>query len=101
MKTKPEIVKMLVCTTAHVPRRLAECFDNQTHCPEGIVYNNVEYGWLIRYWPPEDCEEREELWRLMPVSLRAVIDVAEENGCKMILFDNDAEELEGLKTYEW
>lgn len=101
MKTKPETLKLLVCTTAHLPIWLAERLDGQFDCPEGVVYDNVTHGWLIRYWPRKGSTERRELWDEIPQALRDVLEAAEKASCLMVLFDNDAKPLDGIKTYEW
>lgn len=94
---KPEIRKMMVCSTAHLPETVATKFSEETYCPDGIVYQNVEYGYLIRYFQSKDMADR----RLWPTTLRKVVEIAERNDCSMILFDCDGLTLDGVQTFDW
>lgn len=91
-----EIRKIMMCSTGHIPGHIAKRFNNDTYCPEGVVIENVEYGWFVRYWNTRD--EPRSHW---PHQLRLVVEAAESNECSMILFDCDADELDGIRTYEW
>lgn len=97
---KPEIRKVLVCSTSHVTRRVAEALDGNHLCIDGICWNNVEYGWLVRYWNSKQ-EPNSIEWKCTPVCMKHVIAKAEELGCSMILFDCDADTLDGVKTFDW
>jgi hypothetical protein len=98
-----EIRKTLVCSTAHVSRNVMMILDNDyaPHDIPWLVYSRLEYGWLIRYWPPKLSEDRTAAWRTMPRCMKDVIERAESLGCSMVMFDADADELEGVRTYEW
>lgn len=101
---KPEIRKMLVCSTSNVSKNVADILDNtdkNLKAMAGIVWAELEYGWLIRYWPPLRSIDRVKLWPALPRCLRDVIEVAEKNGCSMILFDCDADTLDGVKIFDW
>lgn len=101
---KPEIRKVLVCSTSHVSRNVMVLLDLQNDdsiALSSVICSNVEYGWLVRYWPPALSECRTEAWRTIPRCLKDVIERAESIGCNMILFDRDADTLDGIRTYEW
>lgn len=100
----PEIRKTLVCSTSHVSRNVMMRLDEDiksTQVFEHVIHSCVPYGWLIRYWPPKSSEDRTAAWRTIPRCLKEVIERAEALGCSMVLFDADAYELEGVRTYEW
>lgn len=100
---KHEIRKTLVCSTAHVSRTVMMILDDD-YAPRDIqrlVYSRLPYGWLIRYWPTKLSEDRPSAWRTMPRSMKDVIERAESLGCTMVMFDADADNLEGVRTYEW
>lgn len=95
---KPEIRKVLVCSTSHVPGHVAKRLNAGTLGIEGVVIEeDIEYGWLVRYWAPKEDGGR-SVW---PVQIRLVIERAESLGCSMILFDCDADTLDGIRTYDW
>lgn len=112
----PEIHKMLALTTAHVSQKTAEFLDQ---CAAGdrfwdwgriegdsiygpITYdksigNDAEssYGWFIpldpnNWWHPD-----------LPAELHAIRAKAEELGCTWIMFDRDAETVDGLEEFDW
>jgi hypothetical protein len=54
-----------------------------------------EYGWWI--YAPEDPEDLQGF----PDDLRAICELARQHGCSWICLDRDADEIAGLKTWEW
>jgi hypothetical protein len=91
-----EIRKILVLSTIHVTAETA-AYLNNTDCQSwpkvGGPYS--EYGWVMSAHP------NDELDRELSEDLAAVFSFAQSKDCSMVLFDRDAEVVEGLKTYEW
>lgn len=99
---KHEIRKTLVCSTAHVSRSVMMLMDDD--CGRDVpwlIHSRLEYGWLVRYWPPKSSEDRTFAWRTVPRCMKDVIERAESLGCTMVMFDRDADNLEGIRTYDW
>lgn len=98
-----EIRKTLVCSTAHVSRNVMMILDNDYSQKkiEYIIHSRVEYGWIVRYWPPKRSENRTDAWKTMPSCMKDVIERAESLRCSMVLFDRDADVMDGIRTYEW
>lgn len=98
-----EIRKTLVCSTAHVSRNVMMILDDDynPHPIESCIYERLQHGWIIRYWRPSRDEERAGHWRIMPRCMKDVIERAESLGCNMIVFDSDADTIDGIRTYDW
>ena len=97
---KPEIRKVLVCCTSHVSRNVMMMLDEDaTRKIPYVIHSDVDYGWLIRYWPPKRfSDDRRKSWRTMPRCLKDVIERAESLGCNLVMFDCDAATLDGIRT---
>lgn len=87
-----EIQKVLLATTGHVTEEERDILNANG-------YSRGEYGWLIFINPNADpsVSEIEEPSEGLAGAMR----VAKENGCRYLLLDRDAQELEGLPVYEW
>jgi hypothetical protein len=89
---KVEVYKTLVLSTAHLTEEWADKLQSNVmvKTEEGIlVYQNVEYGY--RLFITED----------MPEFFFPAATLAQAHGCRWLEYDQDAEEVEGLETYEW
>lgn len=103
----PKIVKLLVCSTSHITLNVSRHLGKEDglfpayEFLDPLVWDSVEYGWLIRHWKDRNNEQTEFNWSTFPVCLKELIKKAEDLGCTMILLDCDAAEIEGLRTYDW
>lgn len=88
----PEIYKVLVCSTAHVTREEAEILDHHG-------YARGEVGWLV--WVLKDQDFAVPEIEHPSPGLKGAIDFARNSGCQYLLFDRDAETLEGVPDYDW
>jgi hypothetical protein len=95
-----EIRKVLVLSTSHVSEETADWLDgafdpfnlNLGVSPvSGGHYDSA--GWFV-YVPTEMNPK-------FPDDLEAVIQFARDNGVQHLLFDRDADRIEGLPVYEW
>lgn len=91
-----EIVRMLVLSTSHVPRRFIEADGD---LPTGT--HPTDYGALM--WVPDEHQERDDgyaaLGANMAPEVLAVRRFARARGCVYILFDADGPTMRGLADY--
>jgi hypothetical protein len=96
----PEIHRTLFCPTSHLMASTNE--QMLIDASIGIIYNNVEFGYLIRV--PETDEgggvDEDDQTTLSP-DIAAIILAARSHCCKYVRLDQDATPLQGLPTYEW
>lgn len=101
--TKLPIEPMLAISTAHVSEETAKRLTNDEI--DGIIaYAHDDYGWQISITDDdEQVAERAERVAAgaFPQELHVAMEYARSLGCCWLLFDNGAEAIEGLKTYEW
>lgn len=85
---------ILVLSTGHVTKETARLL-NSTKLEDwpccGGPY--AGYGWFVYAHDENDGQ--------IPADLFAVMEFARANGCTNVLFDCDAEQVEGLPAYEW
>jgi hypothetical protein len=87
-----EILKVLVVTTAHVPRD---------------VYGGVVGGASVMSRPEGDLlfvspeEEEREDWERRHKNLEQLTQIARDNDCSYLMFDRDGPVVKGVSTYEW
>lgn len=91
-----EIRKVLVCSTAHVTEATSKWLDSDD-CQ--IACYKYEYGWflpiLVGLDPWADMPGK------IPDELRGLYATAIKNECSMVQLDCDADEIDGLPTWEW
>ena len=85
-----EVHRMLTLSTAHVPKDVANQLDREAD-EFVIVYQKSSYGWFIPIGPN----------LAYPLVLKPIIDFATKHDCTWLMFDNAADVIEGLPTYEW
>lgn len=91
---KLEIDRTLVCSTSHLSEEDNQSlFDEETNL---IVYSLDEYGYMILARPVESDEPREH-----SDNLESLLEFARKNDCDWLRLDRDAEQIEGLPTFEW
>lgn len=77
-------------STGHLQRRTCERLNT---LPGVTAYNIPFYGWLMAT-PAENHSD----W---PTELEPIVGLAHTSGCAYVVFDCDAEIIEGLPTYDW
>jgi hypothetical protein len=89
------VEKVLVLSTSHVPDAWGKAFKE---FGDSIRWQEHEYGWIVwvLYYLDED-----ELGYGLPQWIRPIWRIAQSEKCSMILFDRDADEIDGVKTYDW
>lgn len=94
-----EIGRYLVLGTMHVSMKTAELLDgwallDPAGRPLGVA--STHYGWFI---PTRHVEgpDREQI----PAELLAAMRLGRGQGCDYLLFDCDADEIEGLTVFPW
>jgi len=87
------ISKMLTVSTAHLTQETADKLSDES-LPM-VSYPN-EYGGFV-YVPSNPLEHEDGL----PHDIAAVFKLARRVRCEWIKFDRDADEVEGLKIYDW
>ena len=105
---QPEIVNMLVLSTAHISletsqwltedaaKNLASITDPGG--PLGVLNSmSGSYGWITS--APGDDKYREEL--VVPSDLKKVLDFAAAMGCGYVYFDRDGEVIDDLPKFDW
>jgi hypothetical protein len=65
---------------------------------EGVSADETRYGWLMHASNGAAQYAREHDW---PAELLPIVELARSKGCEYILFDRDAEPIEGLPTFDW
>ena len=96
MNRPPEIHKVLVLSTSHLPQETL----NNLDCWSGVVVYPNEYGAFV--WVPNQRDsELVSLNRLGPDELLAVYHYARQLDCKYVKFDRDGPEVDNLPIYEW
>jgi hypothetical protein len=88
MTTRP----VFVCSNRHISAATAAYLEAEAgNYP--FAGGATDYGWFF-YTSPHNSEK-------MPPDLRGVHDRALAAGAPYLLLDQDADEVEGLPTYEW
>jgi len=94
------IEKMLTLSTAHVTADTAAQLDDRLHQMLGtapfICFQKDDYGWFVHV--PAVPDPRHEQ---IPPDLNACMAMARAEGCTWLMFDRDADPVEGLPTYDW
>jgi hypothetical protein len=85
--------RFLDCSTGHVSRATADLLDTECNGWPFIGGRISETGWFV-YAHPEPPEGT-------PDDLKAVMAYARGNGFDYILFDRDADDVDGLPTFDW
>jgi transcriptional regulator with XRE-family HTH domain len=98
-----EIANMMVLTTGHVMQETAKWLDSKDKNPI-IVYPKGEYGWIIPLFDDlfimlKELDEQGGLE--VPNDLLNVLHFAYKHGCTWVMFDCDADAVDGLPSYEW
>lgn len=99
-----EIDRTLVLSTAHVHPETAHILDGED--PHKQIDGHVAdwgcYGWVV--WCGGQTVPKIELdaeMLYMPADLHRVVMFARDNNCQYVRFDCDADEIDGLPTWEW
>jgi len=91
-----EIHKMLVLSIAHMSARDSELLDGEAG---PVHYDLGEYGWLL-YVNPQMIDEHCDLSQFSYGFKQSIL-AAQAKGCDYLRFDRDANEVEGIVTYDW
>lgn len=92
MTPKFRELKAVELCTSHVSEETAALMDAGV---TDLIVADYSFGWLVRTTDDED-----DLFSA-PEDLRAVLVAAHEFGASLVLFDRDADEVEGLETFDW
>lgn len=90
-----EIDRTLVCSTSHLTQEDSQALFNES--TDLVVYIMDEYGWMILARPLE----KEQGEQNHSDNLEKLLEFARKNDCDWIRFDCDADEIEGMDTFEW
>jgi hypothetical protein len=98
---KPEFVQMAMLSTAHLPKHIAEAFnEDDSDDASGAewrafmpLWDRVEYGYLL--WVPTDSTDG------LPAELRAIFNWAREERCQWVKFDSDGPIIADLPAWSW
>jgi len=94
----PEIHKMLILSTSHLPE---DVLDNLDIAPGVIAYQN-EYGAFVWVSSVEDLTLSISAFTVgIPAELAIVFDYARKLDCKYIKFDRDGPVMSELSTWDW
>ena len=88
-----EIAKMLVLSTAHLT---PECCNTYLKQQDGPWYEKADYGWFFPV-----LEAYDEVEGMFPSCLLDCIEAAEQHECTWIMFDRDADTIDGLTVSDW
>lgn len=83
-------IRVPVLSTGHLPSK-----NSVTEC--GETYAAYEFGWFV--WIPSDPDGKS--WPAWITDVRAWMDKNDFTNEQWVRFDSVADEVEGLKTYEW
>jgi len=108
----PEVRRTLVLSTQHLHGDDAARLNNgevadpsagETDPAFGRSFVSVPYGWMTRAADFVDSEDGngDEECDLWSTDMEAVCRYALAHGCSHILFDRDADTVDGLATHEW
>jgi hypothetical protein len=87
----PVIFRMLDLSTAHVSDETRQRLDDGELIPAG--YAKGEYGWFVPVIDNDDDHT--------PPELRAIMEFARKQNCQWLMFDRDADQIDGLATFDW
>jgi hypothetical protein len=88
---------ILDLSTAHLPEHLGS---HGLSGQDGVIaYDLVGYGWLM--WVPQHPDSHANDYRGFPAEVRTIQRYARERGCDYVLFDQDADVLDDLPTWDW
>lgn len=89
-----EIEPMLTISTGHITKDTADAFDAKMG-DDGIpaFFPKGDYGWFV--FVPDQIEPE------CPADLASLLRFAKEKGCTWLVLDCDAEQVDGLPTYDW
>ncbi len=89
-----QVRTFLDITTGHLPKRICERLGSY----EAVVAYETTWGWFM--WVPQDPDDPDNTAGV-PAEVLAVQRYARRYGCDYVLFDSDAETVEGLPVWDW
>lgn len=100
----PRIIQVLDASTAHLPQEVCENLNGY----DGVIAyalstSNDHYGWLLHVPenPDEHASDYDEDPDGVPAEVLTVQRYARGLGCDYVLLDRDAEQVNGLPTWDW
>lgn len=94
------IEKILTLSTAHVTADTAAQLDDRQHQMLGIApficFQKDDYGWFVHVPTVPEVTWHGQI----PPDLNACMAMARAEGCTWLMFDCDADPVEGLPTYD-
>jgi hypothetical protein len=102
MNASTQVRRLLDLSIAHLPQEMG---DPNGACPlhtvDGVTAYQMRHGWLM--WVPDDPDERSREYEADPVpeAVLAVQRAARALDCDWVMFDQDADTIDGLPVWEW
>lgn len=96
MTAHPDVRHMLDLSTHHLPEELGS---SGLSGEEGVVAYELPHGWLM--WVPEDPDKHAADYGTVPEVVLVVQRYARKLGCEYVLFDQDADRINELPTWDW
>lgn len=96
MATNHVTLTFLDLSTAHLSPLTRKRMSNLDEIGT-IYYPKGDYGWFVYVHDPSDFPDLNEE---LPADLRACLEYARANGMQWLMFDCDASEVDGLRTYQ-
>jgi len=96
INTSGYIEKVLTLSTAHMPCSIPDFYDLRA-CE--FTYGYVV--WATVNLDDDDCDAECDCNGLNKTWIVPILKLALEQECRLILFDCDADKLDGLETWEW
>jgi hypothetical protein len=90
------IRKFLDLSTAHLPEYLGS---HALSGVDGVTAYELCYGWLM--WVPPDPDGHAADYPQLPAEVLTVQRYAREHACDYVLFDQDADVIDDLPTWDW
>lgn len=99
----PEVHRLLALSTVHVSESSREWLTEQANLDGGfslVVYEKSIYGWFIPIIDKSELIDTGFRVEGIPQDVQDVLKFAHQNGCTWLMFDRDADQVEGLPVYQ-
>ncbi len=94
--TSKHIENILALSTAHMPETSPDFYDLRTF--------DFEYGYIVWTASLDDLKDNDHngIWDELSKSwIMPILKLADEQKCRLIMFDCDADKIDGLETWNW